>query len=71
MTMLMYLIHLQSCTLLANAFAPQMILNTHKHGDHTGGNLDIKATYENLQIFGPSKDGPIPGMTHQVDAGKM
>lgn len=48
-----------------------MILNTHKHSDHTGGNLDIKATFENLQIFGPSKDGPIPGMTHQVDAGKM
>ena len=47
----------------------KMILNTHKHDDHTGGNLDLKAAYEDMHIYGPSKDGPIPGMTTQVDAG--
>merc|ERR1711968_168765 len=46
-----------------------MILNTHKHDDHTGGNLDLKSIYTDMQIFGPSKDGPIPGMTQMVDAG--
>ena len=47
----------------------KMILNTHKHDDHTGGNLDLKAAYKDMHIYGPSKDGPIPGMTTQVDAG--
>lgn len=47
----------------------KMILNTHKHADHTGGNLDIASSYAGIEIVGPSKDGPIPGLTQKVDAG--
>ncbi|KAL7543678.1 hypothetical protein ACHAXR_012993 [Thalassiosira sp. AJA248-18] len=36
------------------------ILNTHHHGDHVGGNRELKT--EGVKIYGPAADGDIPGM---------
>jgi len=36
------------------------ILNTHHHGDHVGGNRELKS--EGVKICGPTADGNIPGM---------
>lgn len=39
------------------------ILNTHHHGDHVGGNEDIKAEYPGCQVFASAVDqGRIPGL---------
>ncbi|KAL3780187.1 hypothetical protein HJC23_013995 [Cyclotella cryptica] len=37
-----------------------LILNTHKHHDHVGGNLELKT--EGVTVYGPACDGNIPGM---------
>jgi hydroxyacylglutathione hydrolase len=38
------------------------ILNTHHHGDHTGGNLELKAAF-GARVVGPEKDrARIPGL---------
>jgi hydroxyacylglutathione hydrolase len=38
------------------------IVNTHHHGDHTGGNLALKAEF-GAQVVGPSREnGRIPGL---------
>ena len=43
------------------------ILNTHHHGDHTGGNLALKAHYDCV-IIGPAADHDrIPGIDIDVD----
>jgi len=43
------------------------ILNTHHHGDHTGGNLTLK-TETGAQVVGPAKDAArIPGIDVGVD----
>ena len=43
------------------------ILNTHHHGDHTGGNLELKAKY-GAAVIGPAKDrARIPGLDIGVD----
>ena len=34
---------------------PTHVLNTHHHGDHVGGNLELKAAYPALRIFGPAE----------------
>ena len=45
------------------------ILNTHHHGDHVGGNLDLKAA-TGCTIVGYAKDAArIPGIDVQVDDG--
>ncbi len=45
------------------------ILNTHHHGDHVGGNLEIKAA-TGCTIVGPKADaGRIPGIDVEVDDG--
>jgi hydroxyacylglutathione hydrolase len=45
------------------------ILNTHHHGDHTGGNLEIKKA-TGCTIVGPKADkGRIPGIDVEVDEG--
>jgi hydroxyacylglutathione hydrolase len=45
------------------------ILNTHHHGDHTGGNLEIKAA-TGCTIVGPKADrARIPGIDVEVDDG--
>jgi hydroxyacylglutathione hydrolase len=41
---------------------PTHILNTHHHGDHVGGNLELKARY-GLTVVGPAADrARIPGI---------
>src|SRR5581483_7884517 len=43
------------------------ILNTHHHGDHTGGNLALKQRF-GAKVVGPGKDaGRIPGIDVEVD----
>ncbi len=38
------------------------IVNTHHHGDHTGGNLDLKAEF-GARVVGPAREnGRIPGL---------
>ncbi|HEB78947.1 MAG TPA: hydroxyacylglutathione hydrolase [Rhodospirillales bacterium] len=45
------------------------ILNTHAHGDHTGGNLDLKRKY-GCKVVGAGKDaGAIPGLDIPVGEG--
>ncbi|OJX71354.1 hydroxyacylglutathione hydrolase [Magnetospirillum sp. 64-120] len=45
------------------------ILNTHHHGDHTGGNLELKAA-TNAQVVGARKDSQrIPGIDVEVGDG--
>ena len=39
----------------------KMILNTHKHNDHVGGNLKLLEMYEGVKVYGP-KNEPIPGI---------
>lgn len=42
------------------------ILNTHWHGDHVGGNLELKARY-GAEVFGACAAGePIPGLDRDV-----
>ena len=36
------------------------IFNTHHHHDHTGGNGQLKETYKDVQVYGPSSER-IPG----------
>ncbi len=43
------------------------ILNTHHHGDHVGGNLELKKKFS-CPIYGPAAE-IIPGMTHPVSGG--
>ena len=44
------------------------ILNTHHHGDHTGGNLQLQKEYE-CPIYGPASE-QIPGRTHSLKPGQ-
>jgi hydroxyacylglutathione hydrolase len=45
------------------------ILNTHHHGDHVGGNLEIKAA-TGCTIVGPKRDkARIPGIDIEIDDG--
>ncbi|MDD5241167.1 MAG: hydroxyacylglutathione hydrolase [Sulfuricella sp.] len=43
------------------------ILNTHHHGDHTGGNEDL-LRHTAVPVYGPRHEN-IPGLTHPVGAG--
>jgi hydroxyacylglutathione hydrolase len=46
-----------------------LIINTHHHGDHTGGNLALKARY-GARVVGPAADaGRIPGIDEAVADG--
>lgn len=47
---------------------PVAILNTHHHGDHVGGNLEILQRYPGLEIYAHSSDqGRIPGQTQLLE----
>jgi hydroxyacylglutathione hydrolase len=47
---------------------PVAILNTHHHGDHVGGNLELLQRYPGLEIYAHSSDhGRIPGQTHLLE----
>lgn len=48
---------------------PNLILNTHHHPDHVGGNLELKARY-GLTIVGPKGEAAkIPGLDRAVGEG--
>ena len=45
-----------------SGLSPQVVLNTHHHGDHVAGNQNIKRNYA-CKVIGPEKDRDrIPGM---------
>lgn len=44
------------------------ILTTHKHGDHSGGNLDMQHQFSGLKVYGGEHD-TIPGCTNAVKDG--
>jgi len=44
------------------------IWNTHKHGDHVGGNLEIKEAFPDISIIGTRYES-VPGLTHPVGEG--
>jgi hydroxyacylglutathione hydrolase len=47
------------------------ILNTHHHGDHTGGNLVLKGTYGS-RVIGPAAEADrIPGLDETVDERRL
>jgi hydroxyacylglutathione hydrolase len=46
------------------------ILNTHHHGDHVGGNLELLDMYPDIPVYGHVSDATrIPGLNHPMDAG--
>jgi hydroxyacylglutathione hydrolase len=49
----------------------ELILNTHHHADHVGGNLALKARY-GAAVVGPAADGDrIPGLDRGVGEGDL
>lgn len=44
------------------------LLVTHRHHDHSGGNLELKRNFPNLRVFGPAKE-PIAAVTHPLSCG--
>lgn len=49
---------------------PVAILNTHHHGDHVGGNLELLGRFPGLPVYAHSSDrGRIPGQTHDLEDG--
>ncbi len=50
---------------------PVAILNTHHHGDHVGGNLELLQRYPQLEVYAHDSDrGRIPGQTHFLQDGQ-
>ena len=50
-------------------WTPSMILNTHWHPDHVGGNLGIKQA-SGCEVWGPAAEADrIPGIDHQLREG--
>ena len=41
---------------------PSTVMSTHKHNDHTAGNLEMKQIFPNIQILGGADDN-VPGAT--------
>jgi len=57
-------------TLEREGLEPVAILNTHHHGDHVGGNLELLERYPGLEVYAHHSDeGRIPGQTQRVDDG--
>lgn len=51
---------------------PVAILNTHHHGDHVGGNLELLRRYPQMSVYAHVSDqGRIPGQTHLLDDGAV
>jgi hydroxyacylglutathione hydrolase len=58
-------------TLERERLTPVAILNTHHHGDHVGGNLELQARHPGLRVFAHTTDaGRIPGFTDGVADGQ-
>jgi hydroxyacylglutathione hydrolase len=50
---------------------PVAILNTHHHGDHVGGNLELLRQYPQLRVFAHESDRHrIPGLTDPIGGGQ-
>jgi hydroxyacylglutathione hydrolase len=50
--------------------ALRVVLATHHHFDHVGGNRDLLAKLPNLRVYGSGDDAPkIPGITERVGDG--
>jgi len=49
---------------------PSHILTTHKHNDHSGGNIEMRELYPSLEIFGGLDDN-VPGATTAVKDGDI
>lgn len=47
---------------------PKAILTTHKHWDHTGGNMSLLRHWPDLKVYACSRES-VPGMTHPVEHG--
>src|SRR5262245_33655471 len=47
------------------------ILNTHHHGDHTGGNIVLKNMYGSTVIGPAAEASRIPGIDKEVDESKI
>lgn len=55
--------------LMARNWKPSLILNTHHHGDHIGGNAALIAKY-GAELIGPASEAArIPGMDRTVKEG--
>ena len=51
---------------------PTALLTTHKHEDHTSGNLRIVAAFPLCAVLGPRAEAEdIPALTHAVDGGDV
>lgn len=44
---------------------PAAVFTTHKHADHSAGNVQMKEMYPGIQIFG-GQDDSVPGVTHNL-----
>lgn len=59
-------------TLEREGLTPVAILNTHHHGDHVGGNLELQLRYPDLHVFAHTSDAArIPGFTDGVTDGQI
>jgi hydroxyacylglutathione hydrolase len=45
-----------------------VVLTTHRHADHSGGNKKLAATFEGLQVYGGAEDS-IPAVTKPLNDG--
>ena len=53
-----------------DSLIPAAILITHHHADHTGGVRRLLSEYENLPVYGPSRES-IPTITHPLTGGEQ
>lgn len=49
---------------------PTYILSTHKHNDHSGGNVSVSSEHPGLTVIGGAHDN-IPGCTRPVQDGDI
>jgi hydroxyacylglutathione hydrolase len=54
---------------LRSPSAPVVVLSTHKHWDHSGGNKDIIAKFPDVQVYGGEHE-PVPHLTHALKHGE-
>ena len=45
---------------------PAMVMTTHKHHDHSGGNIEMREIFPNIQILGGANDN-VPGATRGLE----
>lgn len=56
--------------LTSHGLSAVAILNTHHHGDHVGGNLELLAAFPGIPVYAHRSDrARIPGISHALDDG--